>query len=53
MAGLAVPSVARAQAGAATAFFTVKVDAPQNGAIKINPPIPEDHKVRAGTVLKI
>jgi acetyl esterase len=52
MAGLAIPSAARAQTNAET-FFTVKVDAPQNGAIKINPPLPGDHKVRAGTVLKI
>jgi acetyl esterase len=46
-------SVARAQTDAGAAFFSVKVDVPQNGDIKINPPIPEDHKVRAGTVLKI
>jgi len=52
MAALAIPSAARAQTNAET-FFTVKVDAPQNGAISINPPIPADHKVRAGTVLKI
>jgi acetyl esterase len=53
MASLSVPSVARAQADAGTAFFTVKVDVPQNGTIEINPPLPEDHKVPAGTVLKI
>lgn len=46
-------SVARAQTDAGATFFTVKVDGPQNGEIKINPPIPEDRKVRAGTVLKI
>ena len=46
-------SVARAQTNAGTGYFTVKVDAPQNGELKINPPIPEDHQVRAGTVLKI
>jgi len=53
MAGFSAPSAARAQTAAGTTFFAVKVDAPQNGAIEINPPIPEDHKVVAGTVLKI
>ena len=53
MAGLCVPAPARAQTNAATTFFTVKVDAPTNGSLKIVPPIPEDHKVPAGTVLKI
>ncbi len=42
-----------AQASAEIAFFTVKVDAPQNGSLKIVPPLPADHKVPAGTVLKI
>jgi acetyl esterase/lipase len=31
----------------------VKVDAPQNGTLEIHPPIPGDHRVPAGTVLKI
>jgi acetyl esterase/lipase len=53
LASVSVPSIARAQADAAATFFTVKVDAPQNGTIEITPPLPEDHKVPAGTVLKI
>ncbi len=42
-----------AQASAEIALFTVKVDAPKNGSLKIVPPLPADHKVPAGTVLKI
>jgi acetyl esterase len=53
MAGLSATTTARAQADAGATLFTVKVDAPQNGAIEIKPPLPEDHKVAAGTVLKI
>ena len=53
MTGLSAPSVARAQADAGTTLFTVKVDAPQNGTLEIKPPLPADHKVPAGTVLKI
>jgi acetyl esterase len=51
--GWAFPSATRAQTNGDMTFYTVKVDAPQNGTIKIVPPIPEDHKVPAGTVLKI
>lgn len=53
MAGLCAPTSARAQTNAATTFFTVKVDAPTNGFLKIVPPIPDNHRVPAGTVLKI
>jgi len=51
LAGLGVPAPAQTNSG--TTFFTVKVDAPKNGSLKIVPPIPDDHKVPAGTVLKI
>lgn len=53
MAVVAVPLMACAQTNSGTTFYTVKVDAPQNGSIEITPPLPEDHRVAAGTVLKI
>jgi acetyl esterase len=52
-AGWSVPLAVQAQTDTRTIFYTVKVDAPQNGAVEINPPLREDHKVAAGTILKI
>lgn len=53
MAGSWAPATARAQTSAGPTLFTVKVDEPKHGSLKIVPPIPDDHKVPAGTVLKI
>ena len=42
-----------AQNEPAKTTFNVTVDKPENGSITINPPIPEDGKVPAGTVLAV
>lgn len=53
MAGPFAPATAQVQTSAATTFFAVKVDEPKNGSLKFIPPLPDDRKVPAGTVLKI
>lgn len=42
-----------AQNEPAKTTFNVTVDKPENGSITINPPIPDDGKVAAGTVLAV
>jgi acetyl esterase len=41
------------QAQTPAASFTVTLDQVQNGSIKIDPPVPENGKVKEGTLLKI
>jgi acetyl esterase len=41
------------QAEGPKAIFTVTQDPVENGSIRVEPPLPEDGKVKAGTVLKV
>src|SRR3974377_2334430 len=50
---IAVPPRAAAQDEAAKKTFTVTVDKVENGSITIEPPLPEDGKVPAGSVFTI
>jgi len=41
------------QGEASQASFTVTLDPVENGSVNVEPPLPEDGKVKAGTVLKV
>ena len=53
MALLSSRNIAIAQSQPAKAVFNVTVNKPVNGSISIDPPIPADGKVEAGTVLVV
>jgi len=50
---IALPLAAFAETGSEGAFFKITVDTPENGHIELEPAIPDDGRVAAGTVIRV
>ena len=50
---IVLPSIVLPEAESQDNFFKITVDTPENGSITLEPPIPEDGRVAAGTVIRV